>query len=411
MTSDSHDRPNGSGTGLFRKRAGLGSYKSRTLAFGVIGLALCLVFLLFWTRPTVSAKAPEILPPLVQVVPVRFEQSQFLVAAQGNVEPETESNLATEIAGRISARSSKLVRGGFFAKGDILARIDDSDYEAVVDQLEATVAVRESERELAERNLNRRRALAEKGVGSLADLDTSESNLKVAEAAAREVGAQLKRARLDLKRTQVIAPFSGRVREVHIDVGEFVNRGTSIALVYGTEVAEVRLPISDQDLAYLPFSLGYVHASSGGEVVEVILSARIAGKMVTREAIVDRVEGEIDRRSRMIAVVARVEDPYATENAELPAFAPGLFVEAQIEGKVLKAISRLPREALRGEKQVLVLGEDERLHVREVTVARLDRDEVLIAQGLFAGERVCVSVLEAFTDRMRVRVSAEKGEE
>ena len=98
------------------------------------------------------------------------------------------------------------------------------------------------------------------------------------------------------------------------------------------------------------------------------------------------------------------------ENSQLPALAPGLFVEAQIKGKVFKAISRLPREALRGENQVLVLGEDERLHLRKVTVARLDRDELLISQGLLAGEWVCVSVLEAFTDRMRVRVLVAKGE-
>ena len=60
---------------------------------------------------------------------------------------------------------------------------------------------------------------------------------------------------------------------------------------------------------------------------------------------------------------------------------------------------------------MLVLGNDERLHLRKVTVARIDRDEVLIEKGLFAGERVCVSVLEAFTDKMQVRVSALKGKQ
>ncbi len=411
MSSEGHESSNGERRETLNRRNLFQRFTSRTLALGVVGLAFSLVFLLLWTRPTVSAKTPEILPPLVQVTSVTLEPSQFLISAQGNVEPKRESDLATEIAGRISERSPSLVRGGFFAKGDILARIDDSDYQVVVDQLEASLALRESERKLAERNLNRRKALADQGVASIAELDTSESQLQVTEAGVREIEAQLKRARLDLDRTKVVAPFSGRVRDVHIEVGEFVGRGASVALVYGTKVAEIRLPISDQDLAYLPFSLGYVYDSSGGTPVEVLLSAQIAGKTVVRKATVDRVEGEIDRRSRMIAVVASLTDPYARTSRGLSAFAPGLFVEGQIKGKALPAVSRLPREALRGEDQVLVLGNDERLHLRKVTVARIDRDEVLIEKGLFAGERVCVSVLEAFTDKMQVRVSALKGKQ
>jgi len=411
MSSELFEQPGGAEAEAKTLVSSRRTFTRRTgvLAVGVLVAACGVVALLMWTRPRVSPKPPEFLPPLVRVLPVTVEPTQFWVRAQGTVEPKTESNLAAEVSGRIGEISPALVEGGFFAEGDVLARIEPSDYRVDVDRLRASLELRQAESELAERNLSRRSALAERGVASTADLDNSESQLRVAKAAEAQARAQLARAELDLRRTDLIAPFSGRVRKVHVDLGDFVDRGTPIALLYGTDVVEIRLPVPDQNLGHLAISLGYGGHHEGEATIEVRLRGRVAGSDAEWTGTVDRVEGEIDRRSRMVAVVAQVKDPYGIEIPGKAPLAPGMFVEAEIEGRRIEDAVRLPREALREGDQVLVLEDGERLRLRDVVVARLERDEVVISAGLATGDSVCVSALDAFTDGMRVRV-AETGE-
>jgi hypothetical protein len=124
-----------------------------------------------------------------------------------------------------------------------------------------------------------------------------------------------------------------------------------------------------------------------------------------------RTEGEIDPRSRMVHVVARVEDPYgrAAADGRTP-LAVGLFVEAEIEGERLESAVVLPRRALRADERVLVVDAGERLRFREVEIARRVGDRVVIVGGLAAGERVVVSPLQTVSDGMAVRTLASPEE-
>ena len=118
-----------------------------------------------------------------------------------------------------------------------------------------------------------------------------------------------------------------------------------------------------------------------------------------------RTEGEIDPRSRMVHAVARVENPYERgADPDRPPLAAGLWVEAEIAGIKLKDVMVLPRAALRGEDQMLVLDDDDRLHFRTVDVLRRTRDRVILRGGLEAGERVCLTPLAVVAEGMQVRV-------
>jgi multidrug efflux pump subunit AcrA (membrane-fusion protein) len=140
------------------------------------------------------------------------------------------------------------------------------------------------------------------------------------------------------------------------------------------------------------------------------LHAEFAGRTHTWRGFIVRTEGEIDAKSRMVTVVARVEDPYGRGPAgDRPPLAVGLFVQAEIVGRVVPAAFVLPRGALRydGDDQkprVLVVDDELRLWPREVEVLRQERERVVLGAGLLAGERVCVSPLRAVVDGMRVRV-------
>jgi RND family efflux transporter MFP subunit len=376
--------------------------------FGVLALGLLGAIVLIATRPEVAAKAPEVVAPLVRVVDVELADLPLSVSTHGTVAPRTESALIPEVSGRVLEISPALVSGGFFAQGDLLVRIDPRDYEIAIERARAAVARSASEEARASAELTRGRALAAREFASAAQLDDSVRNQAVAAAALREARAALVQAERDLARTNLKAPFDGRVRDESIDVGQFVSRGAPVANLYAVDWAEVRLPVPDEELAFLDLPLVWRGEQPDELGPEVRLFARFGGAEHEWRGRVVRTEGEIDAQSRMVHVVARIEDPYGrSDDATRPPLAVGLFVRAEIQGKVAPGVAVLPRAALRGDGQVLVLGDDGRLRFRDVAVLRTLRDQVVVSGGLATGERVCVSPLETVVEGMQVRVAPE----
>ncbi|MDJ0867465.1 MAG: efflux RND transporter periplasmic adaptor subunit [Myxococcota bacterium] len=396
------------------------------LSVGAAGVALLVA-----TRPEPAVRPPETAAPLVRVVEVAPEPVRFVVHAQGTVMPRTESELVSQVAGEVVWVSPALVSGGFFETGDPLLRLDTADYEADLETARAEIARARSEHARARKELRRQRRLAAGSVASEARIDDAENAFQVAEAALRAAGSRLARAERDLDRTELRAPYAGRVRQERVDVGQFVSRGTSLATLYAIDYAEVRLPVPDRELRYVDIPIRYrgdaplpdeIEGPPGPEaqvapLPAVRLRAEFAGREHVWQGRVVRTEGEIDSRTRMVNVVARVEDPYAHgADRERPPLAVGLFVTAEILGRELPAAVVLPRSALRESLDgvhVLVVetadagAETARLVSRPVEVLRTERERVVIGSGLAAGERVCVSALRGVVDGMQVRVVAE----
>jgi multidrug efflux pump subunit AcrA (membrane-fusion protein) len=135
----------------------------------------------------------------------------------------------------------------------------------------------------------------------------------------------------------------------------------------------------------------------------VRLHAKFAGGEHVWSGTVVRTEGEIDPESRMVHVVARVEAPYAREEAAgRPPLAVGLFVRAEIEGREVHGVVVLPRAAVHQNDRVWVVDAEGRLRERTVDVLRSIQDEVVVAGGLRSGERVVVSPLETAVEGMAV---------
>jgi RND family efflux transporter MFP subunit len=352
--------------------------------------------------------------PLVAVIDAQAQEVQFVVRTQGTVVPRTESDLVPQVSGEVVWVSPSLVSGGFFDKKEALVRIDAGDYRVELEAGRAVVARRESENARDKTELERQRSLAVEGVASQARIDDAENAYRVSEAELREARARLSRAERDLARTELRAPYQGRVRDKKVDVGQFVSRGTAIATLYATDYAEVRLPLPDRELRYLdiPFDLGSHPQPGDATPVEkpvVRLHAEFAGEARSWLGRIVRTEGEIDPKSRMLHLVARVEDPYGRiEPSGRVPLAVGLFVEAEIEGRRAAEVFVLPRVALRadGDREwVYVADAAGRLRFREVAVLRREREQVVIGSGLTPGDRVIVSPMAAAVDGMRVRTS------
>ncbi|MEM7079420.1 MAG: efflux RND transporter periplasmic adaptor subunit [Pseudomonadota bacterium] len=375
----------------------------RLLPFVVLLGGFAAAALLIITGPEVQPRAAQIVAPLVRVVQVEPKTQQFSVRTHGSVVPRTESELIPEVDGRVVEVSPALVSGGFFSKDEVLLRIDPLDYDLALEQARAGLARARSDLANARKNHRRQEDLIVRGAISDAQRDDALNRVTIAQATLREADARLARTRRDRARTEVIAPYDGRVRTERVDVGQFVKRGTSIGTIYAVDYAEVRLPIHDQELAYLDLPLT---GATLNEPAAVTLSAQFGGGSHAWAGEVVRTEGELDPTTRMVHVVARIPNPYAAAGDRAP-LAVGLFVDAEIHGDTLANVTALPRSALRGDDQVLIVDEGNQLRLRAVEVLRIADDEVYIGKGLQAGERVCISPLQATTDGMTVRVVDE----
>ena len=378
--------------------------KQYLLSLAVVIVGVGIAGLIIATGPKLDPQPPTPNAPMVRAATAVQETVQLSAITHGTVLPRTESELVPEVSGRVIAISPNMVSGGFFRKGDLLLEIDPLDYEVSLEQAKAALASTRSELTNAKKAHERQLDLAKRQSTSQSQKDDALNRLRLAHASLREARARLMRAERDLQRTLVIAPYDGRVRNEKVDIGQFVNRGAPIANLYATDLAEVRLPLHDEELAYLDLPLAGTPFNNREPTV--VLRAQFAGQQHTWEGRVVRTEGELDPRTRMINVIAQVEAPYEqTDNR--PPLAVGLFVEAEIIGHLVNNIFVLPRSALQPNEQIYVVGNDNRLQFRDVTILRSVDENIYITDGIRPGELLCLSPVNNAVPGMLVQPVTE----
>lgn len=359
------------------------------------------------SKTPVETSRPILAEPLVRVVTARTSRVPLTVTAQGTVLPRTETTLAAQIAATVTAVSPSFEAGGFFERGDVLIQLDSRDYELAAERTAALVA--QAELRLTQQQAEARVAAAEwqeLGQGQPDPLVLREPQLAEARAALKAAQAEHGMARLALERTRVRAPFTGRVHQKMVDLGQYLIPGQPLGTIHAIDYAEVRLPVADRNLAFLDLPLSF--GAGDDHRPPAVVSARFAGRKQSWEGEVVRTEGELDRRSRMLNLVVRVQDPYSRLEPGRPPLAVGLFVDAEIAGNTVVG-THLPRTALRGDSRVLIVDEEERLWSREVEVLRVEKHAVVIGEGLKDGDRICVSPLDTVVEGMRVRILEADG--
>ncbi|GAA5218390.1 efflux RND transporter periplasmic adaptor subunit [Corallincola platygyrae] len=342
---------------------------------------------------------------LVDTLSASPQTVRFTVKAQGTVRPKVETDLISEVRGRVIEISPKFVNGGYFNKGDLLVRIEPADYQTALIAAKAEVA-------RAKANLQEELARAK-----VAETDWKQFDLETAPElglrkpqVAKEMAnvayaeAELEKANRDLERTMIRAPYDGMVYQKDVDLGQYLTVGAQIGIVYGTDVAEVRLPLSDNDLAYL--ELPFVMDRDSAVIPDVTLSAHIAGTKAEWSAQLRRSEKVIDEKTRLIYLVAEVDDPYGRNLANTDGYFPlkfGRFVQADIAGQRAENIYVFPRHVLRRGNQILLVDSENHLRLRDVEVLRTDGDSVYISAGIEDGEQVALTPISNPLDGMAVR--------
>ena len=342
-------------------------------------------------KPEPAKKEIDNRDPLVEVLTLEPLTTQFEVRSQGTVRPRTETVLSSEITGTITSISAKFIAGGVFSAGETLLRIDPTNYEVALEQAEALVRQRQIEFDGAQK-------LREQGY-------RAEAELASAAAALASARAELVRAKRDLQRTYIRLPYDGVVRSKGTDLGQFVSPGTRLGVVFSTEDAEVRLPLTDLDLAFVAIpDAGDVAASGSAAGPAVTLSAIRRGVRHEWDARIVRSEGVVDETSRVTYAVAEILDPYrlAAEGEPLPV---GTFVSATIQGREVENVIRVPRIIIRGSNELLFVDDENRIRIRPVEILRSDAEYAYIRGGASPGERVVVTALETPFNGMAVRTA------
>ncbi len=368
----------------------------------LFGLLICVLMIIF--RPEVKPDEVKFPDPFVQIKKISPSSINIIIKSQGSIIPQKESQIFPEIIGPVVYVSSKLYEGSSFNKGDILARIDSKDYELDIKSAESTLAAAKTKLSFEEAESNSAREEWEKiGSGKPGDLTLRIPQLNQAKSAVEAAQANLERLKRNLDKTIIKAPYDGLVRKKNIDIGTVVSPGYLLASVYATDYVEVKLPIPDEDLAFLEIPLDGTEIDIQNQS-QVNLMGSFGGEKIIWNGRIVRMEAEIDPKSRMAILIARVSNPYDLSKYKIP-LRVGQFVEAEIIGKKFNNLYTLNRELIKNTNQVVIVNElDSTLEFKSVNIIRYVDDNALINKGLNNEVPICITNLDVMYNGMKVQL-------
>ncbi|MBM87529.1 MAG: hypothetical protein CMQ41_04065 [Gammaproteobacteria bacterium] len=372
----------------------------------ILGGCVVVAFYMLRTPTTVDVVAPEIIPVAVRVEAVELSSVQLTVESQGKVQAAQIANLSAPVAGPVAWISSTMEAGGFVAKGQELLRLETSDFETMRARSQATMQQAKAESDHAAREFERMRELAEEKLASQSQLQDSQRLAEVTRARLADAQANYNQAELDLERATITSPFDAVIQSRDVELGQYVNRAQSVAVLYGANEVEVRVPLAIRQLGYLDIPLGLRGELSEQEAPDVTLKGLYGGEELMWHGKLVRIEAQIDPNSNTVQTIIRVQQPKAVDTKAQVRSIPlpiGLFVEADITGKMIDDIISLPRSVIRNNNQVLVVDAENKMYFRDVDIYRLEEDRVLIAGGLLPGELICASPIQAVVNGMSVQ--------
>ena len=368
----------------------------------ILGVTIALIALIVLSRPQAEKRAiPETIVR-VDVVQVTPQDYPIMVQTSGTVEADTRGNLVSQIRGEIIKVADNFRPGGSFSEGDILIELDPRDYAAELSQASAAVSQ-------AKASYSQEQAFAKQAArdwerlgnsGEAPDLVLRKPQLEAASAQLESANARYQTAQLNLSRTKIKAPYTGRIIRRSAVLGQYVSIGTPLAEVFATDLVEVRLPVSQNEYSQLGLDLAFGEAER--QAFAVTIESQVGTQQFTWDAELSRTDSTFDLNTRQIDVFARVIDPFNIEGGR-PPLKIGQFVNATIKGQTLNNVVVVPNKALREGSYVFVADQGV-LTRRAVTVAWQDDQNALIETGLFADDLVVTTSLNSTLAGAKVKL-------
>ncbi len=332
---------------------------------------------------------PVIQARLIETVVAVSEDLPIPVRATGIVTAATKVSLVPQVAGEIIYTDPRLMPGGRFTKGDVIAKIDARDYRALADQAAAgaqraalDLALERGRSELAQREWD----LVKQDGSTPTDLALRRPQLALAEQSVVAARGALTAAQLKVERTRLTAPFNAVVISENIDVGQVVSPGFAAVSLVGTDQLWVSVSLSVSDVDVLQFS-----ERDGVGSTARVLQRLSDGRVLEHIGHALQLGGALDAQTRSATVTVAIDAPFDDKNSPIPLL-PGAYVEVVFEGLIAESVVRVRREALSNGDTVWV-AVDGKLERRVVTIAGRDQETVLVSNGLNSGDEIVVSAL------------------
>ncbi len=384
--------------------------RKKLIPWAILG-SLILIAIVIKMNPPQAPQRTAFAGPQMTVETQVIELAAYDVVLQsyGTVQPRTRSMLVAQVGGQIVEINPNVRDGGFFEKGDVLAKIDSRDYEANVRIASAALLdARQSLVEAEARTAQAREDWARLGNdGEPGELVLRLPQLEAAKARVISAESSLQKSRLDLERTNIVAPYAGRVLSKLVGVGQVVSPNSQVAEIYATDNIEIRLPIRNRDLAFIELPEAYRY-SEGGTIsgAKVEIESQLGDSSVWQAQLV-RTEGAIDETARQLHVIAMIEDPFGqTADSRLP-LKIGQYVTARLSGSTIDGALVIPNNTIYQGTYVYTVV-DGLLQRRDIDIAWQNDIEAVIAQGLEAGDMLVTTPLGQVTSGIRVSIAGQE---
>ena len=369
-------------------------------SIGIFITSIAAVVALISMRPAPPKTPPTDNRLTVTTAPVEIGTFNALVSSQGTVQAKLRTILISESSGRIVKVSDKYAEGGIFAANEVMITIDPQDYQVAVSRAQATLAGAEARlaQELARADQAARDwQTLDKPLQAAPDLVLRYPQVAEARADVDAAKADLRKAKRDLDKTQVRSPYAGIIQERLADLGQFVSPGSQLVRLASTDIAEVRLPLKQQDQSMLVLPDPGESAS-----IPVVLKGDYQGMAHEWNAVITRSESTIHPESRQLFVVAEIADPFSLNDQSTP-LPLGTFVRAEIQGKPLDSVASIPLGLLREDGSVLLADAQNTLQVQSVEVVQI-QNNVAYLKGLQPGQQLITSAVAVPVSGRELRI-------
>lgn len=302
-----------------------------------IGAGLIVAFKAF--KPEAPKKENETLIPQVVVHQCDTYNKPVQIDSQGSIRAFRESDISSEVDGRVLSLSDDFLAGRLVTKGTALIHIDPEPYQLALNAAEAQIAQ-------AKLNLAQEQARADqaqkdwisvgKDLSKASELAMRKPQIELAMASIKAAQAEVDLAKRRLKQCTITAPFTGYIEKTAIGVGHVVRAGTMLGHIIDSSKAEVTLPILNQDMAFL-------HLPKGDSIpAKVSIEANVGQMQHKWSARLTRVIPRVGARNQQFICVAEIDDPFTGSVPLLP----DLFVNAYVEGIIPDGVVEIPRDCI-----------------------------------------------------------------
>jgi len=378
----------------------------------VIAVGFGLGKFLIATGPEAEKQPQETRPTVVEAQPLNLQSYQVKVSASGIVKAQTQTSLVAEVSGKVLEISPNFQAGNYFDKGETLLKLDAANYSNAITIAEGDLA----QKQLALQEQQAQAKLAQRDWNLLdgntsrpqSDLAARRPHIAAAQAAINAAEAKLQQEKLNLARTRITAPYSGRVQEKRVEVGQYITPGTVLGVIYATDAVEVHLPLSlaQYELLGMPEAFRDKAADTAA-MPKVEFSPSNGNRSDAWQGQVVRSSAALDEKSRQISVIAQIDQPFIAREGVSAPLRIGQYITAKIDGKTFNNVYVVPASAVRQGKEILLL-RDGKVSVQPINLVwNAEKDVVIQTDADLNGQRVIITPLPLATEGQAVQVAGE----